>query len=823
MQGASRRRMVFVSVAVLGLVAVLALTVAPPSPRTLVAVDRFGDGVTLHAPGPAISFLPLEQRLRVPREGDAARVDAPIRAALPGGAELDAVVHLTLTGSGPLPLAAADVRRLGWEGAWSAWLDSRLDISHDEAADLVAASETWRAIFPGATAPAPLDLASRLAPLFAGVTLRSVDVTPTPDTELVRGLARQRLRSMVRPAGRLVLIGLDGLDWQLVDELTANGTMPNLGRILRTGAQAVEEVHASLLSPLVWTSIATGVRPEVHGVLDFVEQDPETGAPRPVSAFSRKVPALWEMTAAAGRSSAVIGWWATFPASAPPGGAVYSDRLSEQLMGMEARLPGLADPPEADAAARDLVVRGSEVTPEMLAPVLRVTRDELDAVPAGEAAWDSPVGGLARLMAATITVQRITDHELDAGTDVVLSYIEGTDTVGHLFGPHRPPALPFVSAADARRFGPVVDRYHAFIDAWLGTVVARLQPDDTLVLVSDHGFQWGEGRPELASGAHTPTAVHWHRPEGFFFARGPRVRPTTRRQRLDMLDVAPSLLALAGLPPGVSMPGSVPDWLLPADADPAAGRVGYTELVPVQQPASVELPPEARAEELAKLRALGYLAGDDAGGGSAEQDAQALPEREREAVDARLESRRLHNLAVSLLQAGDTAGAEKNLREAIAANPAYAPSHYVLSGVLRSQSRFDDADREFWRAVELGLGDPQAAIVRVAREYRGLGQPQRAIATLETGLQDHPDNGEMLVSLGILLGEAKDLPGARGVLERAVAAMPDDAFAWYNLAVAQIGTGDPVAARRSLTRAVALDPDDGRARALLQRLGGPLR
>jgi hypothetical protein len=441
------------------------------------------------------------------------------------------------------------------------------------------------------------------------------------------------------------VIGLDALDWQLVDELTARGVMPHLGRVLPRSAQVTVRMRPPLLSPLIWTTIATGQPPDVHGVLDFVEQDPESGQPKPVTSLSRKATALWEMAAACGRTSAVIGWWATYPASAPPGCAVYSDRLTEQLMGLEEDRPGLADPLDAAERARRLVVRGSQVTPAMLAPVLKVTQEELDGVPAGPAAWDHPIGGAARLMAATLSVERLTGAELERGTDVVLAYLEGTDTVGHLFGACRPPALADCDAPSARRFGPMVDRYHAVVDAWLGRIVARISPDDTLVVLSDHGFTWGDDRPKVASGAHTPTAVFWHRPDALMIAVGPRVAADRSRRRIEPLDILPSLLALADLPPGDDLPGRTPVWLV----RPPAGDlpvVRYAALSPIARAATLELPADATDEELAKLRALGYLAGDDSGGAAQPPPTAATPATASEptADVRRLEARRQHNL-----------------------------------------------------------------------------------------------------------------------------------------------------------------------------------
>jgi tetratricopeptide (TPR) repeat protein len=796
-------------------VGALATSIALPSGGTaLITVSRFGGPVSLAPPGVTWTPLLMARRLHVAREGANAVIDASMKASLAGGAALPLRVRIAVSGSGALPLSAGDVRRLGWDGAWSAWLERMLPIDPSAAQGALEASPSWRAIFPEASR-APAEARAALAPAFAPLHVASVGITAEPDGALARAAARDVLRRMTSSRGRLVVIGLDALDWHLVDDLVRRGVMPNLGRLVKAGAPAVEEMAPPLLSPLIWTSIATGVSPDVHGVLDFVERDPATGEVRPIMSTARKVPAIWEMAAAAGRTTAVIGWWATFPAQAPPGGSVYSDRLTEQLMGLEDNLPGLADPSDAATVAKRLVVRGSQVTPAMIAPVAQVSAAELAAVPRSGAAWDDPIGGLARLMAATITAQRLTDYELGRGTQDIFAYLEGTDTVGHLFGMYRPPPLPNADAARAKRFAEVVDRYHAFVDAWLGRVAAALGPDDTLVILSDHGFTWGSDRPAVSSGAHTRTAVYWHRPHGFFLAVGRGVRRSGARESLGMLDITPSLLALAGLPQGSEMPGHVPSWLL-ADALPVSGaKVDWSVLLPYQAPARVELPPEARAEELAKLKALGYLGGEKAAEtatGEAPVPAAPAPGRDT------LEARRLNNLGITRAESGDRRGAEEAFHASIEADPAYAPSHYALALLLREEGRYDESDALLWRAVDLGLGDPTSALARVAGDYRRRGEPGRAAAVLAEACRRFPDSGPLWARAGALAGERGELAEARADLERATSLIPNDVVAWRNLASAQMALGDREAARRSLEHVVRLSPGDIESRRRLSEL-----
>jgi tetratricopeptide (TPR) repeat protein len=794
------------------LFAVLAVKL-PAGQRATVAVSRSGAAVRLLPPGPSFSLRILNQHLAVAREAGLAVLEADLVLPLAGGASLPVRARLHLQGAGVLPVEAAAVRREGLAAALGAWLAPRLQLDETETRALLYASEEWRRVFPRPGPETATNFAQRVQ-LGGDPRLVRLHLEGRPSLELVRAVARSELAARVPARGRLILLGLDGLDWALVDQLVARGVMPALGGLLRRSLQATVRMRPPLLSPILWTTIATGQPADVHGVLDFVEPDPEGGQPRPVTSYSRKVPALWEMAAAAGRSAAVIGWWATFPAHAPPGCTVYSDRLTEQLMGLEEDRPGLADPPEAAARARSLVVRASHITPDMLAPFAAVTAEELAAVPAGAAAWDSPVGGLARLVAATMTVERLTEAELARGTQVVLSYLEGTDTVGHLFGAYRPPPMPGVDASLARRFGPVVDRYHAYVDRFIARVLAQMRPEDTIVIISDHGFTWGDDRPSVPSGAHTPTAVFWHRPDAVLMVAAPGLSPDPSRAHVEPLAVLPMLLALAGLPAGEGLPGQPPPW---AGGAPLAAR--YDLLVPPQERSAIALSAEERAEEIAKLRALGYLGGGEAqptgGRGPA-------PTPEPTADLGRLEGRRQHNLGLTLADQGDLEGAERAFRAAIAAEPSYPPPHIALARLLRRSGRFAESDRELWQGVELGLGDPVGTLQRAAAEYRALGQPARAAQLLAQAAERFPEAAGLWLDLGVLAGEQGDLVLARRCLERATQLAPGDVMGWRNLAAAQAGLGDVAAARRSLTRAVALAPADAELQRQLAALGGPL-
>ena len=89
-------------------------------------------------------------------------------------------------------------------------------------------------------------------------------------------------------------VGMDG-----IRSLMEGGTHGNLATL------------EPQLSPMLWTSIATGKMAYHHGVQGFTEVDPVTGGVVPVSAATRQCKTLWEMLGEHGLRSHIISWFAT--------------------------------------------------------------------------------------------------------------------------------------------------------------------------------------------------------------------------------------------------------------------------------------------------------------------------------------------------------------------------------------------------------------------------------------------------------------------------------------------------------------------------------
>src|SRR5262249_42420915 len=138
-------------------------------------------------------------------------------------------------------------------------------------------------------------------------------------------------------------------------------------------------------------------------------------------------------------------------------------------------------------------------------------------------------------------------------------YIEGTDSVSHLFGHlFRARGLAGELAVQQEKFGGAVEAMYRWADQTVGDYLAAMDAQTTLVVLSDHGFALGE-LPDDPSMTRDLARVseRSHRPDGILYLSGRAVRPGTRLEGAALLDIAPTVLALAGVTPARDMAGHV--------------------------------------------------------------------------------------------------------------------------------------------------------------------------------------------------------------------------------------------------------------------------
>ena len=394
------------------------------------------------------------------------------------------------------------------------------------------------------------------------IALHSLAMSATAQRTLVAKSADGRGR-------RVLFIGIDALDWTLLEPLMAEGRLPTITRLVRGGVRADLHTLTPMLSPLIWTSMATGVGPERHGILDFFVKDPQTGNLVPATSAARRVPAFWNIATNYGRRVNVVGWLATWPAETI-NGTLVSDRFgflayaAGQVRDEQAE--DVVSPASYMAEARRLAFRPDELSFEKVTRFLDISRAELAGARTGGYRRGNLINNFVLTYATAETYRRIGVDLLSRPADLTAVYFEFIDAMGHLFMPYAPPRRPGVSVADFDRYRDAVKIGYVEMDRIVGSLVAAAG-DSTLVLIaSDHGFLSGDRRPTGSAAMDAGQAARWHRDPGVLVMNGPGVRSGARLEHASVMDIAPTLLHLAGLPVSQEMEGKVlVDALTPAD------------------------------------------------------------------------------------------------------------------------------------------------------------------------------------------------------------------------------------------------------------------
>jgi len=544
----------------------------------------------------------------------------------------------------------------------------------------------------------------------------------------------------------VIWLGFDGLDFELVDRLAAEGRMPNWNRLAAEGATAKLRSFQPVLSPIVWTTIATGVGPDVHRVLDFQEVDPATGQKVPISGRSRSVPAIWNAASSAGRSVGVVGWWATHPAEEVHGFFV-SDHASPILFEGLPRA-GVAYPPALAAGIDQIVAREGAVSNEELSRYVDVPADEIAR--SRGAGLANPIAALDRVLAATRIEHRIARDLYDRDRpDLMAVYFEGTDVIGHVFGPFAPPKTTCVSDADYARYHRAADEYYAEVDRLLGQWMRRAQEDGaTLVVNSDHGFKWSADRPCEPPTFGPSLSGIWHRLDGVFAAWGARVRPSAARGNASVFDVAPTVAALLGLPVDRSETGRT---IAAAFADlPQPPREALFSKIAVRR-VEAAAPSGGDADEYARrLKSLGYLSGSE-------------PPRLAPTGGDRpgLTEVAWNNLGVYLQDnTRDLTGAENAFRKSIELAPGYATPQFHLATLYRTLGDDPKAIEWLFRSFSAGHAHPEETILNW---YAGFDDRRRSAAAreiLERGARAFPSSEPLARALALVRYHARDCAAA---------------------------------------------------------------
>lgn len=587
---------------------------------------------------------------------------------------------------------------------------------------------------------------------------------------------------------RILLVGWDSADWKIIRALLDEGGMDGIRRLMDGGSHGNLATLEPQLSPMLWTSIATGKMAYHHGVEGFTEVDPVSGRVIPVSAASRKCKSLWEMLGERGLRSHVVGWFAT-QGERDLNGSVVSN-LYGHVRGVK---------PDSDPADWPPPPAGT-YWPEELAETLnrmQLSPHEIDGdilkafVPQGhriDQDRDKRLIPLREHLAEAYSVHAAATQrmESDPDWDFMAIYYRAIDEISHHFMHYHPPKMAGVTDEDFQIYQHVVRATYRAHDMMLQRLLQLAGPETTVLLVSDHGFHSDHLRPAFTPNVPAGITV-WHRNQGVLLAKGPGIAAGAEPQGANLLDLAPTILHQLGLPVGEDMEGRVLSEILdtgrPVESIPSWEN---TDHAPKRRGSLSAEESEALLEQFV---ALGYIDEVSADG-------------DRAAAETRRENQ--WNLARACLHTGRHEQALPLLEACFEAYPERSDYAQALARTQLALGLADEAEETLTVALESAGNTASAEILQgfIAAEKKDYA---RALQHLEKAREQSPDSVPLLELACRAYAESRLWDEARAAADHLRGIDPTSVQALSTLARCEIQAKQPARAVEHAMAAIQLN------------------
>jgi predicted AlkP superfamily phosphohydrolase/phosphomutase len=266
-------------------------------------------------------------------------------------------------------------------------------------------------------------------------------------------------------APKIVIIGLDAAVLTLLEPWMAEGKLPHLAALVQDGVSGPLESVVPPLTPAAWTSFMTGKNPGKHGIYNFMEQERDNYGLLFTSGANRRAETLWKIANDAGLTVGVMNTPFTYP--------------PEKLNGFQ--ISGLDTPSPASAFIHPPELR-REIE-ENLGPL------KLDLRYLGFMTnFDKRAQVLGELKASDEQWSRVALYLLNRHPqDVMMFTFMSIDTIQHYFWHYMDKNHFYHDAEGAELFRDSILQCYQRLDATVGEIIARLDRETTVLVVSDHG------------------------------------------------------------------------------------------------------------------------------------------------------------------------------------------------------------------------------------------------------------------------------------------------------------------------------------------------
>lgn len=403
---------------------------------------------------------------------------------------------------------------------------------------------------------------------------------------------------------KLLFIGWDAADWKVINPMLEKGHMPALKGLIERGVSGNIATLDPPFSPMLWTTIATGKYPNKHGILGFIEPEPNGGGVRPVSSSSRTARALWNIFTHKGIKSNIVSWWPSQPVE-PIDGVMVSNFFHKETGGYDKEwviAPDSVHPKELEKDIADLRMHPGEITPAHILPFIP-NADKIDQKK------DKRLSAFCKELAHCTTTHAVGTYLMEnTEWEFNAMYFDSIDHFSHGFMKYHPPQLPGLPDDLFNTYKGVVEGGYRYHDMMLERALALAGEDTHIILMSDHGFHSDHLRPLVLPKKIDAVPALEHRNFGILCVAGPGIKKGEKVFGATLLDITPTILTMFGLPIGKDMDGKPltnifeeqPELEFIDSWENVEGNFG-------EHPPHVTQDPVAAAEAMKQLVELGYI------------------------------------------------------------------------------------------------------------------------------------------------------------------------------------------------------------------------
>jgi len=382
-----------------------------------------------------------------------------------------------------------------------------------------------------------------------------------------------------------MFVGIDGLDWELLDILIAKGSAPNFKKLTSSGTSARINTNDKGGSAVYWTTIATGQLSSKHGIKNFIMVDPATKKRVPVTSNNRKSKAFWNILTEKNISVGVIGWYVSWPAEKVKGFMVSSyfgikDIDQPTWKGtIYANTPHMVYPPDLQEEVDSYINKAEKRYLQNLKKIIKPSALKKNYGVIKEIKW--------AFLADEIFHEAGLNLYRQKKPRVFAIYFEGVDAVGHRFTFTK----PIRQTQANKRFGNVQQNYYLYTDKLVGQYLKAADKNTIIIIASDHGLMRGH-----------------HTNNGVFIISGPSIKSNVRSSKpINLTDILPTILYALNLPIAKDMDGQ-PFLEAFKEEFLAKNKIQYIKTYGKRKK-TTDLPTPSALDKkmLERLKSLGYI------------------------------------------------------------------------------------------------------------------------------------------------------------------------------------------------------------------------